>query len=45
LKIQDILNAGGKFVGQEVFEDKNLITSGHPGDLPVFIKVSVNRLQ
>jgi protease I len=42
--IQDIINAGGKFVDQEVVEDKNLITSRNPGDLPAFIKTSLNRL-
>ncbi|WP_175717791.1 type 1 glutamine amidotransferase domain-containing protein [Burkholderia anthina] len=32
----DIRNAGGKWVDQEVVHDGNLITSRKPGDLPAF---------
>lgn len=42
--IQDIKNAGGTFLDQEVVEDENLITSRNPGDLPAFIKTSLSRL-
>jgi protease I len=43
--IQDIKNAGAKYIDQEVVEDGNLITSRHPGDLPAFIKVCLDRLR
>lgn len=42
--IQDIINAGGIFVDQEVVVDRNLITSRNPGDLPAFIKSSLKLL-
>ena len=32
----DIMNAGGKYVDQDLVEDRNLITSRIPADLPVF---------
>ena len=34
----DVRNAGGTWVDEEVVVDDNLITSRHPGDLPSFIK-------
>jgi len=34
----DIRNAGGKWVDQEVVEDDNWITSRQPDDLPAFNK-------
>jgi len=43
--IQDIKNAGAKFLDQGVVEDGNLISSRHPGDLPMFIRASLNRLK
>ena len=43
--IQDIKNAGAEFLDQEVVEDGNLISSRHPGDLPAFIKTSLNKLK
>lgn len=43
--IQDIKNAGAQFLDQEVVEDGNLISSRHPGDLPMFISASLKRLQ
>jgi deglycase len=42
---QDIKNAGAQFLDQEVVEDGNLITSRHPGDLPMFISASLKRLK
>lgn len=35
---QDVLNAGGKWMDQEVVVDQGLVTSRDPGDLPAFIK-------
>ena len=43
--MQDIKNAGAQFLDQEVVEDGNLISSRHPGDLPMFISASLNRLK
>ena len=34
----DVRNAGGEWVDEEVVVDGNLITSRNPGDLPAFIK-------
>ena len=42
--VQDIKNAGADFLDQEVVEDQNLISSRHPGDLPAFIKASLDCL-
>ena len=42
---QDIKNAGAIFIDQEVVEDGNLISSRSPGDLPAFIKASLQRLK
>jgi protease I len=41
---QDIKNAGAVFLDQAVVEDRNLISSRHPGDLPAFIKASLDQL-
>jgi protease I len=43
--IQDIKNAGAKFVDQEVVEDGNLITSRKPDDIPAFVNCSLKKLQ
>jgi protease I len=43
--MQDIKNAGAQFLDQEVVEDGNLISSRHPGDLPMFITASLSRLK
>jgi intracellular protease, PfpI family len=43
--VQDIKNAGAQFLDQEVVEDGNLISSRHPGDLPMFISASLSRLK
>jgi protease I len=43
--IQDIKNAGGLFLDQEVVVDDNLVSSRHPGDLPAFIQASLKKLQ
>ena len=42
--VQDIKNAGAEFIDQEVVEDKNLVSSRHPGDLPAFIEASLKRM-
>jgi protease I len=42
--IQDIKNAGAKFIDQEVVEDGNLISSRSPADLPAFIEASLKKL-
>ncbi|MEJ2589043.1 MAG: type 1 glutamine amidotransferase [Deltaproteobacteria bacterium] len=43
--IQDIKNAGATFVDQEVVVDDNLVSSRNPGDLPAFIKASLEKLK
>ena len=40
----DIRNAGGVWVDQEVVVDKNLITSRKPGDLPAFNEAIITAL-
>jgi len=42
--VQDIKNAGAKFIDQEVVEDRNLISSRSPADLPAFIEASLKKL-
>ncbi len=42
---QDIINAGAEYLDQEVVEDKNLISSRYPGDIPEFIAASLKKLQ
>jgi len=42
--IQDIRNAGAEYIDAEVVVDENLVTSRHPGDLPVFIEASLKKL-
>jgi protease I len=43
--IQDIKNAGAKFIDQEVVEDGKLISSRSPNDLPAFIEASLEKLR
>jgi len=42
--VQDIKNAGAEYVDAAVVVDGNLVTSRHPGDLPDFIKASMDKL-
>jgi protease I len=41
----DIINAGAKFLDQEVVIDDNLITSRTPDDLPAFCRAIISFLQ
>jgi protease I len=34
----DVMNAGARYLDQEVVVDSNLITSHFPADLPAFMK-------
>jgi protease I len=43
--VQDIKNAGAEFIDREVVEDKNIISSRNPGDLPAFIAASLAKLK
>jgi len=43
--VQDIKNAGATYVDAEVVEDRNLITSRGPRDIPAFIKASLKALK
>jgi len=43
--MQDIKNAGAKFVDQEVVVDGNLVSSRDPRDLPAFIRASLKKLE
>ena len=43
--VQDIKNAGAIFINKEVVEDKNLISSRSPSDLPAFINASLKKLK
>jgi protease I len=38
----DVRNAGGSWVDQEVVEDGNWVTSRQPGDLPAFIRTMIS---
>ncbi len=40
----DVRNAGGNWVDEEVVVDGNLITSRNPDDLPAFIKALEDKL-
>jgi protease I len=42
--VQDIKNAGAKFVDMEVVKDGNLISSRNPHDIPVFIDTCLRML-
>jgi protease I len=43
--VQDIKNAGATYVDAEVVEDRNLISSRSPRDIPAFIKTSLKALK
>jgi protease I len=43
--VQDIKNASGIYSDQAVVEDRNLVTSRHPGDIPLFIEACLRKLQ
>jgi protease I len=43
--IQDIKNAGGVFIDEEVVIDDNLVSSRSPADLPAFINASLKKLK
>ncbi|MCF8095429.1 MAG: type 1 glutamine amidotransferase [Desulfobacteraceae bacterium] len=43
--IQDIKNAGAKFVDREVVVDGNLVSSRNPGDLPAFVEACLKKLE
>ena len=43
--IQDIINAGADYIDQEVVEDKNIISSRSPHDLPWFIEACLRKLR
>jgi protease I len=43
--IQDIKNAGAEFIDREVVVDGNLVSSRNPGDLPAFIRASLEKIQ
>jgi protease I len=40
----DLVNAGGKYLDEEVVKDGNLITSRKPDDLPAFCREIINAL-
>ena len=42
--VQDIKNAGAHFEDKEVVVDGNLVSSRNPGDIPAFIRESLNKL-
>lgn len=42
--IQDIKNAGAEFIDKEVVVDGNLVSSRDPGDIPAFIRKSLQKL-
>ena len=43
--IQDIKNAGANFVNEEVVEDRNIISSRSPDDIPAFNNRIIKKLQ
>ncbi len=40
----DLENAGGEFLDEEVVVDGKLVTSRHPGDLPAFMRETLDML-
>lgn len=43
--IQEIERAGAQFIDEEVVEDGNLVSSRNPGDIPAFIRASLEKLK
>jgi protease I len=43
--VQDIKNAGAEFIDKEVVEDRNIISSRSPADIPAFNNRIVKKLQ
>lgn len=43
--VQDIKNAGAEYIDKSVVEDGNLVSSRHPGDLPLFIEAALKKLE
>ncbi len=41
----DLLNAGAEWLDREVVEDRNLITSRKPDDIPAYIKKMIEAFQ
>jgi protease I len=41
----DVINAGGKYVDQEVVRDGNIITSRKPDDLPAFMQTLIQAVR
>src|SRR5438477_12801983 len=41
----DVINAGGKYVDQEVVRDGNLVTSRKPDDLPAFMQAVIQAVR
>ena len=41
----DVINAGGKYVDQEVVRDGNIITSRKPDDLPAFMQTIIQSVR
>lgn len=41
----DLVNAGAKYLDEQVVEDGNLITSRNPNDLPAFLKAIIKNLK
>jgi deglycase len=41
----DVINAGGKYVDEEVVRDGNLITSRKPDDLPAFLRTIIEAVR
>jgi protease I len=41
----DVINAGGKYVDQEVVRDGNIITSRQPDDLPAFLQTLIQAVR
>jgi len=42
---KDLMNAGARWVDQEVVNDRGLITSRQPSDIPAFAETLIEQLQ